>query len=46
MLNKRSLALASALTVLPQMVFAAENGQCVSIPMRQYFGAQGGDRGP
>jgi hypothetical protein len=31
MLNKRSLALAGALTVLPQMVFAAENGQCVSV---------------
>ena len=31
MLNKRSLALAGALTVLPQMVLAAENGQCVSV---------------
>ena len=31
MLNKRSLALAGALTVLPQMVLAAETGQCVDV---------------
>ena len=31
MLIKRSLALAGALTVLPQMVFAAETGQCVDV---------------
>ena len=31
MLNKRTLALAGALTVLPQMVFAAEAGQCVNV---------------
>jgi hypothetical protein len=31
MLNKRSLALAGALAVLPQMVFAAETGQCVNV---------------
>ena len=31
MLNRRSLALAGALAVLPQMVFAAEGGQCVNV---------------
>ena len=31
MLNKRSLALAGALTVLPQLVLAAEAGQCVDV---------------
>src|SRR5271170_3983830 len=31
MLNKRSLALAGALTVLPQMVLAAATGQCVDV---------------
>jgi hypothetical protein len=31
MFNKRSLALAGALAALPQMVLAAENGQCVSV---------------
>ena len=31
MLNRRSLALAGALAALPQMVFAAEGGQCVNV---------------
>ena len=31
MLSKRSLALAGALTVLPQLVFAAEAGKCVDV---------------
>jgi hypothetical protein len=31
MLNRRSLALAGALAVLPQMVFATEGGQCVNV---------------
>jgi hypothetical protein len=31
MLNKRSLALAGALAVLPQMVLAAATGQCVDV---------------
>ena len=31
MLNKRSLALAGALTVLPQVVLAAAAGQCVDV---------------
>jgi hypothetical protein len=31
MLNKRSLALAGALAVIPQMGSAAESGQCVDI---------------
>ena len=31
MLSKRCLALAAALTVLPQMVFAADAGRCVDV---------------
>ena len=31
MFNRRSLALAGALAVLPQMLFAAEGGQCVNV---------------
>ena len=31
MLSKRSLALAGALTVLPELVFAAEAGRCVDV---------------
>src|SRR5271166_1201367 len=36
MLNKRSLALAGALTVLPQMVFAAETANCVDISVPKH----------
>jgi hypothetical protein len=36
MLSKRSLALAGALTVLPQLVFAAETGQCVDISVPKH----------
>ena len=37
MLNKRTLALAGALTVLPQMVYAADAvaGRCVDVSVRQ-----------
>ena len=31
MLNKRSLALAAAVAILPQLAFAGETGQCVDI---------------
>src|SRR5271165_2931989 len=31
MLSKRSMALAAALTVLPQIVFAADAGRCVDV---------------
>jgi hypothetical protein len=36
MLNKRSLALAGALAVLPQMAFAAETGQCVDVSVPKH----------
>ena len=36
MLDRRSLALAAALTVLPQLVFAAETGQCVDISVPKH----------
>jgi hypothetical protein len=36
MLNKRSLALAGALTVLPQLVFGAETSQCVDVSVPKH----------
>ena len=36
MLNKRSLALAGALTLLPQTIFAAETGNCVDISVPKH----------
>jgi hypothetical protein len=36
MLNKRSLVLAGAFAILPQMVFAAETGQCVDVSVPKH----------
>jgi hypothetical protein len=36
MLNKRSLVLAGALAILPQMAFAAETGECVDVSVPKH----------